>query len=288
MQVNVNTVTDFTFGFLAHNMAAPPAIPAPVPTPSVEMVAPFLWIYGFAMNQNKFSNGAKPVTCKGTWVVLDGHECGMLIPDITIPPAPNVLVPLYWLFSSRKPIMAASTVKMNGTPVACAQLLGLPPIPMMTCGDPVGAPTTLSPINLLNRCAVGITWLDILVAVINVAASMAIDYIASDRTRVGDRIAKELERRIASEFLRNVVTNNAKGLLTSMVGFATSGITGNATFSASIGMPFLGAGISITPHPDPGGSVISGSGSVPFVRGDTAAGVQVAGSPVAPTAPGPT
>ncbi len=279
MQVSVNTVTDFSFGFLAHNLQVPPQ-PAPAPVPSVEMVAPFMWIYGFAMNQNKFSNGAKPVFCKGTWVVLDGHDCGMMVPDITIPPAPNIWPPLYWLFSSRKPVMSASTVKMNGTAVAAAQLIGLPPIPMMTCGDPMAAPTALSPINVLNRCTVGITWLDVLVAVINVAASMAVDYIASDRTGVGRRIGAAMERRIANEFVRTVVTNNAKGLVTSLVGFGTSGLTGNATFSASIGMPFLGAGVSITPHPDPGGAVISGNGSVPFVRGDTAAPTQVAGSPV--------
>lgn len=279
MQVSVNTVTDFSFGFLAHNLQVPPQ-PAPAPVFSIEMVAPFMWIYGFVMNQNKFSNGAKPVFCKGTWVVLDGHDCGMLVPDITTPPAPNIWPPLYWLFSSRKPVMSASTVKMNGTAVAAAQLIGLPPIPMMTCGDPMAAPTALSPINVLNRCTVGITWLDVLVAVINVAASMAVDYIASDRTGVGKRMGAAMERRIANEFVRTVVTNNAKGLVTSLVGFGTSGLTGNATFSASIGMPFLGAGVSITPHPDPGGAVISGNGSVPFVRGDTAGPTMRAGSPV--------
>ena len=125
MQVSVNTVTDFSFGFLAHNLQVPPQ-PAPAPVFSIEMVAPFMWIYGFAMNQNKFSNGAKPVFCKGTWVVLDGHDCGMMVPDITTPPAPNIWPPLYWLFSSRKPVMSASTVKMNGTAVAAAQLIGLP------------------------------------------------------------------------------------------------------------------------------------------------------------------
>ncbi len=73
---------------------------------------------------------------RGMWIVLDGHDCGMMIPDVTIPPAPNIAYPMFWPFSSRKPVFAASTVKMNGTPVACAQTVGFPPIPMMTCGDP--------------------------------------------------------------------------------------------------------------------------------------------------------
>src|SRR5580658_2453100 len=68
MKVNVNIITDLSFGFLTHKLIPPPPAP-PIPaTMSIEMPTTFLWTMGFLMNQNKFSNGAKPVTHKGVWI----------------------------------------------------------------------------------------------------------------------------------------------------------------------------------------------------------------------------
>ena len=96
---------------------------------------------GFLANQNKFSNGGKPVMHRG---MVDRARRSRLRHDDPRrhdPPAPNIAYPMFWPFSARKVVFAASTVKMNGTSVACAQTVGFPPIPMMTCGDPISAPT---------------------------------------------------------------------------------------------------------------------------------------------------
>ena len=287
--VTVNNGIDFSFGFLSHNVLAPPPIPAPVPAPSVEMVATFLWTLGFVMNQNKFSNGAKPVTHKGLWVALDGHDSGMMIPDVTIPPAPNTWYPISWTFSSRKPMLAASTVKMNGTAVACAQWIAPIPIPMMTCGEPISAPVCWSAINVLNTLKVGVTWADIGAAVVNVIISVATDLLFN---HLGNGANSPLGRTFARlgvagdtvgrQFVQNLITNSLKGLspVAILGGFIPSAMTGNPSTSIGIGLPFAGASVTITPSPDPGSSAIVGAASGGPFRGDTSGAGMVAGTPV--------
>ena len=281
MKVNVNVIVDFSFGFLTHDVLGmvPPA-PAPVPVPmqfSIEMVALFMWSLGFLMNQNKFSNGAKPVTHKGMWIALDGHDSGMMIPDMTIgavvPPIANLKYPLMWTFSSRKPILAASTVKMNGTPVACAQWIGLPPLPMMTCGEPVSLPVCWSAISVTNTLQVGMTFLDLIIGVINVAASVATDLIFAKL---------DLKPTGLSDVGQAVLGNALKGLspVSSLAGLLTSSLTGSPTYAASFGLPFAGVSISITPDPAPGSSCVVGGLTLPGLRGDTDGNGQVVGVPV--------
>jgi len=273
MMVNVNIITDFSFGFLTHKLIPPPPAP-PIPaTMSIEMPATFMWTLGFLMNQNKFSNGAKPVTHKGVWIVLDGHDCGMAIPDMTIPPAPNLNYPLCWPFSSRKPTFSASTVKMNGTAVACAQWIGLPPLPMMTCGDPIGAPVCWSALSVTNTVAVGMSFADLAAGIINAAASMVTDYIFSklpfDKLGIG-------------QLGEAVLSNSLKGLspVSILAGFASSALTGNATFAVSIGLPFAGFNASFTPNPSAGSPSVVAGGAMPFIKGSSNAQGQAAGIPV--------
>lgn len=281
MKVNVNVIVDFSFGFLTHDVLGmvPPA-PAPVPVPmqfSIEMVALFMWTLGFLMNQNKFSNGAKPVTHKGMWIALDGHDSGMMIPDMTIgavvPPIANLKYPLMWTFSSRKPILAASTVKMNGTAVACAQWIGLPPLPMMTCGEPVSLPVCWSAISVTNTLQVGMTFLDLIIGVINVAASVATDLIFAKL---------DLKPTGLSDVGQAVLGNALKGLspVSSLAGLLTSSLTGSPTYAASFGLPFAGVSISYTPDPAPGSSSVVGGLTLPGLRGDTDGNGQVVGVPV--------
>jgi len=275
MKVNVNVIVDFSFGFLTHGLLLPPPVPPPPKTPptfSIEMVATFMWTLGFAMNQNKFSNGAKPVTHKGMWVALDGHDCGMMIPDVTIPPV-NIWYPMMWPFSSRKPIMAASTVKMNGTAVACAQWIGLPPIPMMTCGEPVSVPVCWSAISVTNTLQVGMTLTDLIVGIITTVASVVTDLIFNeipfDKTGLGN-------------FGQVALGNALKGLspVSILAGFVTSSLTGSPTVSASIGLPFAGVSISYTPTPDAGSPSTVFGGTLPFFKGDSTGAGQAAGIPV--------
>jgi hypothetical protein len=273
MKVNVNIPTDFSFGFLAHKVILPPPAP-PIPTTyAIEMIATFLWSMGFLMNQNKFSNGAKPVTHKGLWIALDGHDCGMMIPDITVPPAPNLNYPIGWMSSSRKPTFAASTVKMNGTSVACAQWIGLPPLPMMSCGDPIGAPVCWSALSVSNTLSVGMTFVDLIAGIINAAASMLTDYIFSkipfDKLGLGNT-------------LETIIGNSLKGLspVSILAGFATSALTGNATFNVSLGLPFAGGTFSYTPNPSAGSPSAVFGGALPFISGSSTGQGQAAGTPV--------
>ncbi|HLA63417.1 MAG TPA: hypothetical protein VK610_03260, partial [Rhodothermales bacterium] len=82
MKVTVNIALNFSMGMLTHNALAPPAIPAPVPVPSMEMIATQMWTLGYALGQNKLTT---TVTHYFMPIVQDGHDCGTMIPDITPP-----------------------------------------------------------------------------------------------------------------------------------------------------------------------------------------------------------
>ena len=240
MKIKVNNALDFCVGAGVHNVILPPPAPStPTPTPSVEIPTTMLWPPGFGVNQNKFSNGGSPVKHRGLWVVLDGHDCGTLILDLTIPPQPNIAYPTIWPFSARKPVFAASTVKMNGTSVACAQTLGFPPIPLMSCGDPVSTPSSWSMINAANTLQVGMTLGDFVAGIVTIVVSVATDYAFSLIP-------------FPSGFLGTALSNSLKGLapVAILSSFITSGLTGNPSFKGSIGLPFLGVQVSYTPNPD--------------------------------------
>ena len=78
--VKVNICTDFSFGALMHNVLLPPEIPMPVPNPSIETIAPQNWAPGEFANQHKRS---VTVQHKGRRIVLEGHDCGPFIQDLT-------------------------------------------------------------------------------------------------------------------------------------------------------------------------------------------------------------
>jgi hypothetical protein len=224
----------------------------------VEVPATMLWTLGFFAQQNKFSNGGSPVTHRGMWVMLDGHDCGMMIPDVTIPPAPNAAYPFIWPFSARKPVFAASTVQMNGTSVGCAQTFGFIPIPLMTCGDPISAPSAWSMINVGNTLTVGMTWKDIVAGVINILVSVAVDYVFSKIP-----FAKWFggEGKLFSNILGTFVGNSFKGMAPGAIlaGFLTSSLTGNPTAKATLGLPFLSVTVTYNPNAPPGTPSVVGS-----------------------------
>ena len=112
----VNIQANPTLGVLSHQAIQAP-MPAPVINASIEMLTFQFWIYGYAVNKNKF---ARKTTHKGQWIVQGGHDCGMLIPDVTMPIVPNLLYALHWPFSKGAVAFAASTVKMDGQPAGCA------------------------------------------------------------------------------------------------------------------------------------------------------------------------
>jgi hypothetical protein len=131
-----------------------------------------MWAPGFGLQQNKLTT---TVVHKFQFVMLEGHDCGYMIPHVTIPAA-NLALPMIIMFSGRKVMFSASTVKANGTAVGCSQLLLLP-LPMMTCAAPVSIPTSFPPLNLINNVKVGMTPGDLFAGIIAIGLSILADYI---------------------------------------------------------------------------------------------------------------
>ncbi|MCF6263460.1 MAG: hypothetical protein L3J24_07745 [Xanthomonadales bacterium] len=177
LPIHVNVIWDPTLGQNLHTLWGPPPAIPPLPNtpiPSFEMITTQMWTAGFLLGQNKFTNASKPVLHRGVFICIDDHDIGTLIPDITIPPV-NVYYAIMWPFSSRKMVFNAATVKMNGKPTACSQIF--PPLPMMTCGDPLTLPTARPLINWMNNLTVGLTFADFLMGLARIAVSIAIDAI---------------------------------------------------------------------------------------------------------------
>jgi hypothetical protein len=248
--------------------------------------------YGFFVNQNKFTNKSKPVYHKRQWIVLDGHDQGMLIPDVTIPFV-NVYYAIMWPLSSRKILFSASTVKMNGTATGCTQLIGLPPLPMMTCGNPISAPTAFSMINFTNTVVVGMTLGDLLIGLLSAAISMALDYVfyklkpPSAMNTTGLGIGKQFFQK-ALPFLEMSAKNGAisfakygamKWGLSALGNFAISALKGNPTFKLGVGLPFLGGGVQIAPPSNSNPNWVTAQGNVLGWQGATSGSTSSWGTP---------
>lgn len=283
MRVTINVIWDVSVGVLTHNVLAPPAVPMPTPMISVEMICTQMWTLGFLVGQNKLTT---KVMHKCVPIVLDGHDCGMMIPDITPPIMANLYYLIMWPFSSRKITFASSTVKMDGTPTGCAQI-GLPPLPMMTCGDPVSAPTSLVLSNQLNTVTVGFSLFDLFMGILSIAISMIIDFVfemvggnggkwkgAFTREGAGN-VAKSIfgrqvvSRELIQEVAATAVTSTARILMGEAVkkmiptspnavlkkvagslgGLLTSTLNGNPTFEIGIGGAGLEAKAGVTATP---------------------------------------
>ncbi|NJD11740.1 MAG: hypothetical protein FIB01_15310, partial [Gemmatimonadetes bacterium] len=178
MPVFVNIVWDPTMGMLSHTLwdpaltaTPPPGVPKPnAPVPSVEMIATQMCTAGYALGLNKFTT---TVMHMGVPICVAAHDPGILIPDVTIPPV-NLWYAICWPFSGRKMTFQASTVQMEGQPTSCSQV-ALVPLPMMTCGDPITAPTAFPLVNFTHTLTVGMTLGDFLMGLASIAISIAID-----------------------------------------------------------------------------------------------------------------
>ncbi|HEV3384873.1 MAG TPA: hypothetical protein VG097_08650 [Gemmata sp.] len=269
MQVNVNIIYDFTMGIGTHNLLMPPVVPKPNPTFAIEIPATQMWTMGYLCGQNKFTNAAKPVFHKGVYIALDGHNQGMLIPDVTIPPS-NAWYAVMWPFSSRKIMFSASTVQMNGTNVACSQLVGLPPLPQLDCGDPVSLPYTFSMITFTNTLTVGMTLKDLIIGVVAIAVSIAIDlavYFLGDKFKdfftntLGSKLAEKLVEGAAGQQILGAILGKLipgldpgetlKRVVGALTDFGISALKGNPSFQLSVlGNPdggAAGAGVGWSP-----------------------------------------
>ena len=240
--VNINNSIDISLGFLSHDLFIPPA-PVAI-APSVEMVCTQKWA-GFFLNNNKLTT---TVEHNGKSVVLKGHNCGPLIFDITIPPS-NVAYAWIWPFSDRKITFSASTVKMDGTPTGCAQIFMLP-LPMMTCGDPLSAPTAFILTSDINNALVGMSMTDFLLGLLDIVLSMAIDALfewgwkGPKGPDVLDK-GKTITDKLIGKFMPTDLKGWAKKGVSSLAGLLTSSLEGNPTFKVGVGNHWKGTEISI-------------------------------------------
>lgn len=284
LPIHVNVIWDPTLGMNFHTLWGPPPVIPPlpgVPVPSFEMITTQMWTAGFLLGQNKFTNKSKPVLHRGVFICIDDHDIGTLIPDITIPPV-NVHYAIMWPFSSRKMTFNAATVKMNGKPTSCSQIF--PPLPMMTCGDPLTLPTARPLINWMNNLTVGLTLADFLMGLARIAVSIAIDAIfewgplGKFFKKIGGTIGGEgaaLALTITGEVLKKLGLAPgaaAKRAVNSLAGWALSAIDSSAR---GVGNPTLAFKLGGGPVPEIG---LQAGGDPNDVHGGSVAGIPIGGT----------
>jgi hypothetical protein len=217
-----------------------------------------MWPPGFALFQNKLTT---TVVHKALPIVLDGHNCGYMLPHISIPVA-NALTPLQMAFSSRKVVFAASKVKANGTAIGCVYPSFL--LPMTCCAQPVTLPNGISLLNIMNTVIVGTTWVDFFLGWLSIAATMYVD----KRTHSAPK-----EMTTKGELLKNVTADArwkvllgdkpekalGKAVAGAIAGAAKIVLTDEGSISIAAGSNYVGIGLSYSQTRDIHGMAASGN-----------------------------
>ena len=180
--------------------------------------------------------------------MLEGHDIGPLIPDVTIPPT-NIWYLKMWPLSSRKVMFSASTVKMQGKGTGCAAIW--PPYTiLLSCGEPVSLPASRSLLSNLNTVKVGLTWGDFFAGFLTIIVSIGLDLLFK---AIGDKLgAKDAARAafqatwggalrsvasdIGGHFLRGQAANLVKNTLSGLLGANIALITGTGPPQIKIGI----------------------------------------------------
>jgi hypothetical protein len=242
-------------------------------TMCLEFPVTIMWPPGFALAQNKLST---TVFHKMMPIALDGHNCGHMIPHVTIPLAPfNTMLPYQILFSSRKMAFSSSKVKANTAQVACNLFVLLP---MTCCANPVTLPNGTAITNLANNVEVGLTWADVLAGFLVIGMTMAADkFFLRSQPKVPDFKFASVFEKFVAPITKKGLTSLAKKTL---VGLATSAarllITGEGSVSVKVGSDYANVGVGYARTSD-GAWSISASGQVAAPVPPTAALVAVAG-----------
>ena len=211
--------------------------------PCVESPTPMMWPPGLALQQNKLT---RTVFHKSQFIVLGDHDCGHMIPHVTVPASPMSL--LYTAFSTRKVMFASSRVKANGAPIACTELFAPHvPLPMSCCGSPVPLPIGFPALNALNTVGVGLSQRDIVAGFFAIACNTLGKLIRSLKWFEGgyDGLAKELVG--AANFKDWVVKN----IFASLSGAAKIVLTGDGNqVRIDLGSGYAGMRLSWKTSPD--------------------------------------
>ncbi|WP_437754758.1 hypothetical protein [Sorangium sp. So ce1389] len=167
--VPVTRSNDLSAGSSSHLFLSIPPAPPPTLAPAIEVPIPHGWPPGESAGKVQKTTS---VFVNGMNVVLDQHDCGPLVLQITIPPA-NSLLPMQLLQSKRAVIVTCFSVRMNGKTTACTS--HWPPLPLLTCGQPMSMPATFTFTNLCTNVHVGMSGTDLIGGIVRTAATMAIE-----------------------------------------------------------------------------------------------------------------
>lgn len=244
MRVNVSLMGDlclpFPISMTAHDGIPPPApvpiFPPATPLPCMESPTPIMWPPGLALQQNKLTT---TVFHMAQFIALDGHDCGYMIPHVTIPPA-NLKLPVIIAFSSRKVMFSASTVKANGTAIGCASFFTMAaPTPMLCCAFPVSLPIGTPPLNALHTVTVGMTWADWFAGLIACVVTMVVDYLCNKVPFFSDNVLGDWASGLlgAGNFQQWALKAVA-GVIT---GAAKIALTGEGNMQIGVGSGYAGA-----------------------------------------------
>ena len=226
----------------------PPGVPPPLFVKvgvAAEIPVPMFWPPGFGLGQNKLTT---KVVHKNLAIVQDGHDCGTLIIHVQVVPyIANVLTALHIPFSSRKTNFCSSTVLPQGKCMAAATLISLPPAPMTSCWDPVSPPLSSAPTAHLNTLVFTMSWADIIIGWVAVAATCALEYGLSrwtaggpDPTSYWTKLGEDLLGQFIPMDGKAWAGWGAKAALGALTGAARLAFTdGPADAKVALGAPFL-------------------------------------------------
>jgi hypothetical protein len=213
-----------------HLFPPPPAVPPYTSTP-ITLAFEFPHIIQWFPPKWKIT---KQVKFDTQFVAQQGHDSGMGIGHITVPPSP--LLAMTIAMSSYKCIFGCSSVKVEKKPAATHFF---PLFPHLYCADPVPIPLGL---NLPAPCTVmlGMSWADALVGWLSIGLDMAMSAVLS---KYGDRLPgvnwmKGLGQRAAQSFGNAAIQAVVAAAVPDLVNQLVWGNVKNLIVDGNISLPF--------------------------------------------------
>jgi len=244
--VHAGIATDFSMGLLSH-FWLPPGAPAASPMPSFELFVPMDWDPGKALNKHKLTS---TVFFNDQKIVLDGHDQGPWICDVTYPPV-NLWYPVMWPFSSRKNCFSAAMIIADKTAVASVDSGAL--MFMMTCGEPLSAPTAITPSCSKNNLIFGMLPSDVAFGWIGAASSVIVTAIINRAFPPSptNRLMFEIAGKLASVSginQENMIKLGLGAAVDGLLSYARGRVNGTGDWSVKvpIGSVYFGSELSHT------------------------------------------
>lgn len=244
LSIPINIATDIVVEGAIH-----PAPLPPVPNGAVA-IADQQHPPGVLLHTAKLT---RSVTHRTMPIVQQGHDCGPGITHLTFPVVANPWLAVIIPGSSCKATFGASTVKVNGKPVAMTGLVGAM-LPMLTCAFPVPLPTAFSVSTFNNTVKAGMTPFDIALGLVQVALKMIFSALLNRIWPPGTKLTsdspgwdfvKQGLKRIFPTTKGSLQKRLLKTALGSYSKFLISTLQGDPTFQVSGGKVGLGYKVKV-------------------------------------------